>query len=160
MYWWKTWRADPVVKLLADRHYNRQNRLSPQFVPPGKCLVLSTENANAFWVTSAPIAAFVKHAWPGYWVCSAFRNESDILSSNLILDALSCSRFYLPPPDALAMVTFIDPRYVRRKRDYGRCYRKAGFAPCGETKSGLIALRIDVCDMPSPAACIGEFIRA
>ena len=40
MRWTLSYRADPRAKVLADRHYNRQNPDSDQFVPPGKCLVL------------------------------------------------------------------------------------------------------------------------
>jgi hypothetical protein len=31
---------------------------------------------------------------------------------------------------------------TRRKRDPGRCFRRAGFEPCGETKGGLVALQL------------------
>jgi hypothetical protein len=40
------------------------------------------------------------------------------------------------------MVTFIDPSKVRKKCDFGRCYRRAGWKVCGKTKGGLLALRI------------------
>jgi hypothetical protein len=50
------------------------------------------------------------------------------------------------------MVTFIDRSKVRRKRDFGRCYRKAGFRVCGETKGGLLALQLLPGDMPEPEA--------
>lgn len=40
---------------------------------------------RAVWITSWPFAE--KHAWPGAWVCSAFRNEGDELSSTLITSA-------------------------------------------------------------------------
>ena len=49
------------------------------------------------------------------------------------------------------MVTFVDPSQVRRKRNFGRCFRKAGFKPCGMTKSGLHALQLDPDSMPAPA---------
>lgn len=40
------------------------------------------------------------------------------------------------------MVTFVDASKTKRKRDPGRCFRRAGFVPCGETKGGLIALQL------------------
>lgn len=49
MPWCLSHRFDPAAKALADRHYNRQKPDSPQFVPPGACLVLLTECARAFW---------------------------------------------------------------------------------------------------------------
>jgi hypothetical protein len=73
MQWRISDRADPEARALADRHYNRQKPGTPQFVPPGRCLVLVCD--KAFWVTSWPFAEYTKHAWAGAWVCSAFRNE-------------------------------------------------------------------------------------
>lgn len=58
-------RADPAALPVADRHYNRQKIGSPQFVPPGRCLVLLTEDRTALWVTSWPFAEYVRHAWGG-----------------------------------------------------------------------------------------------
>jgi hypothetical protein len=55
-------RADPKARVLADRHYNRQKIGTPQFVPPGRCLVLLGRREKAFWVTSWPFAQYVKHA--------------------------------------------------------------------------------------------------
>jgi hypothetical protein len=144
MRWSLSHRADPYSRALADRHYNRQKIGSPQFVPPGRCLVLyaRTGTGQAFWITSWPFAEYVKHEWAGAWVCSAFRNEAAALSSELITEALAASKAYFGAPPPLGMVTFVDSDKVRRKRDFGRCYRKAGFKPCGFTKGGLHALQI------------------
>jgi hypothetical protein len=113
-------------------------------------LVLKTPGPDAFWITSWPYAEYVKHAWAGAWVCSAFRNEGLWLSSDLVREAVALTRgFYGAPPD-LGMVTFVDTRKTRKKRDPGRCYRKAGFRPCGMTKGGLVALQLLPEDMPEP----------
>lgn len=149
MNWILSNRADPITRKIADRHYNRQKIGSAQFVPPGRCLVLRTLLGDAFWITSYPFAQYVRHAWPGAWVCSAFRNESNILSSELITEAVAITRSKWDTPE-LGMITFINPKKVRRKRDFGRCYRKAGFKHIGETKGGLIALQLLPCDMPDP----------
>lgn len=149
MRWHLSHRADPKARALADRHYNRQKIGAAQFVPPGRCLVLyaNQPGGEAFWVTSYPFAEFVRHAWAGAWVCSAFRNEGAGLSSELITEALAATRSTWEPPE-LGMVTFVDPSKVRHKRDLGRCYRRAGFLPVGETKGGLVALQILPADMP------------
>jgi hypothetical protein len=81
--WRMSDRFHPAALPLADRHYNRQKIGSPQFVPPGRCLVLQTADRSALWVTSWPYAQFVRHAWPGAWVNSLFRNEGNHLSSDL-----------------------------------------------------------------------------
>lgn len=149
--WRMSNRFDPTARVIADRHYNRQKVGTPQFVPPGRCLVLKTE--GAFWVTSWPFAEYVKHAWPGAWVCSAFRNERPdlYLSSDLILSAVAATRWRWPDVPDLGMVTFVDRAKTKPKRDPGFCYLKAGFAPCGMTKGGLVALQLLPDAMPEPA---------
>lgn len=151
MRWIRSHRADAEVVPLADRHYNRQKIGSPQFAPPGRCLVLKTRELDAFWITSWPFAQYVRHAWAGAWVCSAFRNESAHLSSELIREAVAATLAeYGPAPD-LGMITFVDTSKTRKKRDPGRCYLRAGFKNCGMTKGGLIALQLLPGDMPQPA---------
>lgn len=148
MVWELSHRADPRARVIADRHYNRQSIGSPQFVPPSRCLVLYAE--GAFWVTSYPYAEYVKHAWAGAWMCSAFRNERPdlYLSSTLIRQAVAATRWkYGNPPD-LGMVTFVDRAKTRAKRDPGYCYLMAGFEPVGHTKGGLVALQLLGAAMP------------
>jgi hypothetical protein len=150
-------RFDPRSRALADRHYNRQKVGTPQFVPPGRCLVLyaRTETGEAFWVTSWPFAQFVKHAWAGAWMCSAFRNEGAGLSSSLITEAVAITRWFYGNPPPLGMVTFVDATKTRRKRDPGRCYLRAGFERVGLTKGGLVALQLLPDKVPTPLAPIG-----
>jgi len=150
MNWMMSNRADWRALPLANRHYNRQNPNSKQFVPPGRCLVLLTPNADALWVSSWPYAEYVKHDWAGAWICSSFRNESPILSSTLIREAMAITCYFWGDPPALGMVTFIDTTKVKRKRDWGRCYRKAGFCPCGHTKGGLYVLAAAPQNFPIP----------
>lgn len=155
MNWHRSYRADVDARLIADRHYNRQSVGSAQFVPPGRCVVLVIPGA-ALWITSWPFAEYVKHAWPGAWVCSAFRNERPdlYLSSDLIREALAATLSIWPLPPALGMITFVDRGKTRRKRDPGRCYRKAGFTEVGETAGGLVALQLLPDAMPEPVAPI------
>lgn len=149
--WRHSWRADPLAKPLADRHYTRQNPASKQFVPPGRCLVLLSEAADALWVSAWPKAEFVKHAWAGAWLCSLFRNEGPQLSSQLIREAVAVTREHWGKPPPLGMVTFVDPSKVRHKRDPGRCFTKAGFVRLAErTKSGLIVLQLVPALIPDP----------
>ncbi len=150
MIWWQpSNRFDPRSCVIADRHYNRRKIGSNQFVPPGRCVVLRHDD-DALWTTSWPFAEYVRHAWPGAWINSLFRNESDRLSSELILEAVAHTRAVWEPP-ALGMVTFVDDRKTRRKRDPGRCYRRAGFEHVGFTKGGLWAFQLKPDDMPDPS---------
>lgn len=157
MRWIVSHRADPTARVLADRHYNRQKIGSPQFVPPGRRLVLVSDDAKAFWVTSWPFAEYAKHAWAGAWVCSAFRSEGAGRASELIRQAVAATRAKYPEVPALGMVTFVDQRKVKptkvRGRDvWGWTYEKAGFKPVGKTKGGLLAFQMLPEDMPEPVA--------
>src|SRR5512138_3025450 len=103
MRWRESWRADPGGRRIADNHYNRQKVGADQFVPPGRCQVLVIHDRGseeaALWITSWPFAEYVKHAWPGAWVCSAFRNQRPdlYLSSDLVVEALAATRWYWDP---------------------------------------------------------------
>jgi hypothetical protein len=157
MRWRLSNRADPEARVIADRHYNRQHVGAPQFVPPGRCLVLKCE--GAFWVTSWPFAEWVKHEWAGAWVCSAFRREVECehLASDLVRDAVAATRAQFGEPPPLGMITFVDAGKVRRKRDPGRCFRRAGFVEVGRTKdAGLVALQLLPGAMPEAAPAQGR----
>jgi hypothetical protein len=68
--------------------------------------------------------------------CSFFRNESGELSSSLILEAeeMALNKW----SDTQRFFTYIDPRKVRRKRDPGRCFIRAGWNKAGQSKDGKL----------------------
>lgn len=146
--WQRVGRADPRAAALADRHYSRKTPGSKHFTPPGRCMVLytSTATGEAVWVTSWPYTEFVKHAWPGAWMCSLFRNENAGIASELIVAAVEETvRHFGPPPDQ-GMITLIDrrkvrPVIVRGEPVWGWTFRKGGFRVAGETKSKLLVLQ-------------------
>jgi hypothetical protein len=171
MRWHLSTRADPRAKPLADRHYNRQNPESAQFVPPGGCVVLLTEQATALWITSTPIAEYVQHAWAGAWVNSLFRNEHPPrrhrctlvacprhLSSELICEAVAATLAVKGDPPDKGLVSFVDASKVRAKANPGACYEHAGFTLVGETKGGLLAYQLLPERMPAPESPYGEQI--
>jgi hypothetical protein len=149
MRWVVSHRFDKDVLPLADRHYNRRKVGSPQFVPPGCCVVLKTPDLGALWTSSWPFAQYVRHAWPGAWVNSLFRNEGAGLSSELIREAVAATRSCWPAVPDLGMVSFVDASKTRHKRDPGRCYRKAGFQHVGFTKGGLWVYQMLPSEMPA-----------
>lgn len=155
--WRLSHRASPAGCAIADRHYNRQKIGSPQFVPPGRCLVLISD--QALWVTSWPLAEYVKHAWPGAWVNSLFRNEGGGRASDMIRAAVAATRHEWSPPP-LGLVTFVDPRavpgtMVRGQRVFGHCYKQAGFDHVGFTKGGLWAWQLLPENMPEAIPALG-----
>ena len=128
---------------MADRHYSRQSSGSNQFVAPGRCLVLEIRSpAPALWVSRWP--KFADHKFGLSWECTLFRNEGAGLSSELIREALQATRWKWGAPPETGMLTFVDPGSVRRKRDPGRCFIKAGFKHIGQTKiRKILAFRLE-----------------
>ncbi len=154
-----SWRADPFARALADRHYNRQSPGSPQFVPPGRCLVLT--RPGAVWVTSWQDERYASHGWPGAWVNTLFRKECDGRASEFFREAIAATRATWPTPPRAGMITFVDPKAVpgtmsRGERVFGHCYRQAGFRHVGLTGKGLWDWRLDVVDMPLPRPATGH----
>lgn len=133
-------------------------------------MVLSalTDTGRAYWVTSWPLAEWVKHEWAGAWMCTAFRNEGAGIASEMVRQAIAATRAFYGDPPPLGMVTFVDPERVRPcaarlKRGvigpipiYGQIFRQAGFREVGRTKDrGLIALQLLPEDMPEPEPPLG-----
>lgn len=150
--WSKSHRGDPAAVAIADRHYNRQKPGTPQFVPPGRCVVLVAP--GALWVTSWPFGEYVKHRWPGAWVNSLFRKEVPGLASEFIREAVAATRWEWPDIPDLGMVTFVDASKVESENP-GYCYLMAGFERDGMTKGGLLAFRLRPERMPDPEPALG-----
>lgn len=162
MKWVQVTRADPRANRIAKRHYTCQSPESDQYVPPGRCLALySSRRGAAVWVTSWPKAEYVQHAWAGAWVNSIFRNESRVLSSVLIRQAVAATRWYFGAPPDLGMVTFVDPRFVEAKEIMGRCYLEAGFVLLDErTKTDdLLVFQMLPDAMPDPEPPLGAQLQ-
>jgi hypothetical protein len=53
-------------------------------------------------------------------------------------------------------VTFVDADKTRRKRDPGRCYRRAGREHVGFTKGGLWAFQLLPDAMPAAVSICGD----
>lgn len=154
MRWVRSWRADPAVAALADRHYSRKTPGAAQFSPPGRNLTLRTLDCKAGWVTSWPDPQYVLHPWGDAWTCTLFRNEGPGLSSELIVEACSATRarFGEPPPGGF--LTFVDAKEVA-SRNPGYCFICAGFRRIGRTKDrGLLVLHLDVDAIPPPSPAL------
>lgn len=164
--WTVAHRFDRHARTIADRHYNRQKPGTPQFVPPGRCLVLVT--ATALWVSSWQFPQYVKHDWPGAWVCSCFRNEGKTRASDLNMAAVAATRAHwgesprIPSKvGPVGFVSFIDrekvqPTKVRGVPVWGYSWRVCGWEEIGETRGGLLAMGLRPERMPAPCAANRE----
>lgn len=134
-------RFDPIVASFADRHYSRRTPGSPQFMPPGEIVVLVEREGRAVFCWNRQRFTLNNRET---WVCTIFRNESPILSSELILDAelsgqlvelgsMKWTRALYPCKDGFS--TYIDTRYVQSKNP-GYCFLKAGWQKSGWSADG------------------------
>lgn len=102
-----------------------------QFVGPGEKLVLLTENGDALFVwRKAIIDCIPKQEGVN---CAVFRNESQMLSSMLILEAERVAHCRWPGD---RLFTFVAADKIRSSNP-GCCFLKAGWRKCGKTKGGL-----------------------
>lgn len=155
--WMQVSESDPRALALVDGwhpaaagqpHYSRQNPGSPTFTGNGRSIVLVTLDGLAVW-------SVVYQRLNGYenddgsdaemrWRCNVFRRVGGGRASDLIRAAVDATRVawlsrYGALP-AVPMTTEVDPGRVRRKRDPGRCFIRAGWQVIGETSKGLVRL--------------------
>lgn len=139
--WQVTNKGDQRCRRLADRHYTRRKSSvgKRQFTRPGRNLVLYAEHEGraAVWVSWRGIQ---DHAWPGSWECTIFRNETSLLSSDLIAQAVALTVEAWGPLPPEGIITFVDPVKTSRGRsddsEPGACYRHAGWSEIGSTAGG------------------------
>lgn len=138
-YWRRVRRCEGAARRLADRHYSRQTPGARDFMGNGRTLVLLSWDARAVWGAIENLDPVGGHRWR----CSIFRNEGMVLSSVLIREATARTHVFwerrygaLP---SIPLTTEVDPSKVLRKRDPGRCFRKAGWRKVAVVR-GLILL--------------------
>lgn len=155
MYWKHVHHLDVRARLLADRHYSRQTPGAREFCPPGNKIVLLGLNNDALWVSHRPDpnANLLQRRADGfdYWDNPYFRNESGMVASELIKQALAITLYIWGveqlPPDGFH--TFVNPTKVkptmrRGKPEYGYCFLKAGFTLYPERTQARNLLRLIV----------------
>lgn len=126
--WERVPKTHPECRALADRHYSRRKPGSRMFTPPGQTIVLHRPGAVFAWWRPHPSTGI--RMWNGLdgWVCTIFRNETDVLSSLLILAA---ERFVEDcGPDGL--LTYVWDKRVRSANP-GACFKKAGWKRRGRS---------------------------
>ena len=87
MHWERVGKFDKECAALADRHYSRRTKGSPQFMPPGQTVVLKAPSAVFGWWRPHPSSGIKQWNKLDGWTCTIFRNESSVQSSELILEA-------------------------------------------------------------------------
>jgi hypothetical protein len=144
MNWFATHDGDPAAYQLMTRHYTyqgyadgrRRDMRNPTrflFVGPGEKMVLVTPDYSALFVWRK----FIDDSGQRGVNCAVFRNESSILSSELILEAEQLAQQRWPGE---RLYTYVNGSKIK-SRNPGYCFKMAGWRECGKTKSkGLIIL--------------------
>jgi len=138
MYWYGAKDGDPRAYELMKRHYSfqpyhdgrRQNQSNPNrnlFVGPGEKMVLMTPDCRALFVWRK----FIDKSGQTGINCAVFHNESDFLSSELILEAEQLAALRWPGE---RLYTYVNQRKIKSANP-GYCFKLAGWHYCGLTKS-------------------------
>lgn len=147
--WFITKDGDRTVLALYERHYSayqyKDGRVRRLFAGPGEKIVLRTYAGDAGFVWRN----FISDSGERGINCAFFRNESKIISSQLIrqADAIadqvwSCRRHY----------TYVDANKVSSANP-GYCFKKAGWVVCGQTGGGKLILE-RITALPDMIACM------
>lgn len=151
-HWRRVKRCDPRARALADGHYSRQTPGARDFLSNGRSLVLLSLDERAVWGVLENLDPVGQHRWR----CTIFRrlNDCSARASTLIEEAtrltyLHWMRRYRGLP-AVPLQTEVNAAKVRRKRDPGRCFVRAGWHRVAERR-GLVIL-----EAPAPHEFRGE----
>jgi len=137
LHWRRVTKFDKHACILADRHYSRRKVGSNQFMPPGQTVVLLGHDGRSVWGWWRPDPGSGLKSMNGLdgWTCTIFRNESPVLSSDLILDAeLVLAELSLDVgPDGL--LTYVWDAKIKSANP-GYCFKVAGYRAIGRSADG------------------------
>lgn len=135
-HWLPIKDGDPRGMALFRRHYSfhyyRDNRPRRLFVGPGEKMVLMTLECNALFVWRK----FIDKSGQQGVNCAVFRNESQLQSSMLIMEAEGLAWMRWPKA---RLYTYVNAAAVQSANP-GYCFKCAGWEVCGRTQSGLLIL--------------------
>jgi hypothetical protein len=137
-YWNGVKDGNVIALALYERHYSAYKyadlRVRKLFVGPGEKIVLLTEEGDALFVWRK----FIDASGQKGINCAVFRNESSILSSLLIKEAVEIA--YIKWPGE-RLYTYVNAKKIRSTNP-GCCFKIAGWKVCGFTKGGLVILEL------------------
>ena len=130
-YWIMVKDGHPSALELFGRHYSKYHykdgRKPKLFVGPGEKIVLIGKNHDALFVWRK----FISMDHQKGICCAVFRNESNILSSILLMQAELIAKDRWPKE---RFYTYINPRKIKSINP-GYCFKLNGWKACGITKA-------------------------
>ena len=139
-HWIEVRDGDPRLRALYNRHYSARRyadgREPVKCAGPGEYIALLTAEADAMLIWRRFMSMDKVH---GYGVnCAVFRNESEILSSTLIDEAMARAWSRWPGE---RLYTYVNTEAIRSTNP-GYCFICAGWNRCGTTVGGLLVLQV------------------
>lgn len=135
-HWVEIKDGDRFAREMFQRHYSYRpyvdGRKPKLFCGPGEKMVLMTVNGRALLVWRKFISGDGQQGVN----CAVFRNESDILSSQLILEAEK--RAWERWPEE-RLYTYVNPRKIKSTNP-GYCFQMAEWRKCGITKHNRLII--------------------
>jgi hypothetical protein len=129
-HWVETKDGDPYALMLFHRHYSykpyKDGRKPKLFCGPGEKMVLLATDGHALFVWRR----FKSGDGQQGINCAIFRNEGEVLSSLLIIEA---ERFAWRRWPGERLYTYVNARKIKSTNP-GYCFQKAGWRICGITK--------------------------
>jgi hypothetical protein len=136
MNWIPVRDGDARARALYLRHYSarhyRDGRRPKLFVGPGEKMVLLTPMCDALFVWRK----FISDDGQRGINCAIFRNEGDVLSSELIHEA--CDLAWQRWPGE-RLYTYVNDGKIKSANP-GYCFKRAGWRACGRNKSGKLTI--------------------
>lgn len=115
---------------IFSRHYSKYHykdgRKPVRFVGPGERIVLIGKDGMSLFVWRKFISADGQRGVN----CSIFRNESKVLSSDLITEAVAIAHLRWPGE---RLYTYVNSKKIKSPNP-GYCFKVVGFKFCGITK--------------------------
>lgn len=137
-HWQQYKDGHPDALKLYERHYSAyqyaDGRKRKLFAGPGFKIVLMTAKRDALFVWRK----FIDDSGQKGINCAVFRNEGDLLSSDLIKEAQAIAWTRWPKE---RLYTYVNGDKIESSNP-GYCFLQAGWSKCGKTKGGLIILEM------------------
>jgi hypothetical protein len=146
-HWLAVKDADPRAVSLYRRHYSNKLKSRIQRAGIGGCgprLVLLTPDCQALFIWRGRLMGTPTQYDDGQRgvMCSVFRNEGPVRSSDLIREAVDIAWARWPGE---RLFTYVWDAKVATSTQRGRaragwCFRKAGWSPCGRNADGRLTI--------------------
>lgn len=140
-YWVQIKDGDLRAIKIFNRHYSKYHykdgRKGNRFVGPGERIVLLGKNNDALFVWRKFISADGQQGIN----CAIFRNESKILSSELLKQAEAIAKIKWPNE---RFFTYVNPRKIKSVNP-GYCFKVNGWVTIGITKARKLIILEKTC---------------